>query len=57
MTMNKRIAYAQVKLPSGKILKRCVIEFDEKGKVVQCYPLTQEMPFTEWRNETFCYPA
>ena len=48
----KRIAYAQVELPDGTPLKRQVVEFSE-GKYLRHYPLTEELAFTEWRNEKY----
>ena len=48
----KRIAYAQVELPDGTLLKRQVVEFSE-GKYLCHYPLTEELAFTEWRNEKY----
>ena len=48
----KRIAYAQVELPDGTLLKRQVVEFSE-GQYLRHYPLTEELPFTEWRNEKY----
>lgn len=48
----KRIAYAQVKLPNGTLLKRQVVEF-QNNNYFRHYPLTEELPFTEWRNEMY----
>ena len=48
----KRIAYAQVELPDGTLLKRQVVEFSE-GLYLRHYPLTEELAFTEWRNEKY----
>ena len=48
----KRIAYAQVELPDGTLLKRQVVEFSE-GQYLRYYPLTEELAFTEWRNEKY----
>lgn len=48
----KRIAYAQVELPDRTLLKRQVVEFSE-GQYLRHYPLTEELPFTEWRNERY----
>ena len=48
----KRIAYAQVELPDGILLKRQVVEFSE-GQYLRHYPLTEELAFTEWRNEKY----
>lgn len=49
----KRKAYARVVLPTGISLRKEVVEFDEEGKVVNHFPLTEELPFVEWHNETF----
>ena len=48
----KRITYAQVELPDGTLLKRQVVEFSE-GQYLRHYPLTEELAFTEWRNEKY----
>ncbi|MBR4297497.1 MAG: hypothetical protein IKT82_04835 [Bacteroidaceae bacterium] len=48
----KRIAYAQLQLPDGTLLKRQVVEFFE-GHYLRHYPLTEEIPFAEWRNEKY----
>lgn len=49
----KRVAYARVVLPTGEVLRREVVEFDERGKVVVHFPLKEELPFVEWCNKTF----
>lgn len=54
--MPRQIAYSRVILPSGQVLHREVIVFDNNGKVLQHFPLTQELPFVEWRDETFTLP-
>jgi len=51
--MNKRIAFARLVLPDGEERRREVVEFDENGSPQAYHPLTQEEPFTEWRNETY----
>ena len=48
----KRTAYAQVELPDGTLLKRQIVEFSE-GQYLRHYPLTEELAFTEWRNEKY----
>jgi hypothetical protein len=48
----KRIAYAQVQLPDGTLLKRQVVEF-ANGVYLRHFPLTEELAFTEWRNEKY----
>lgn len=52
----KRIAYSRVILPTGETLRKEVVEFDECGNVVGHFPLTEELPFVEWHNETFVMP-
>lgn len=52
----KRIAYSRVVLPTGETLRKEVVEFDERGNVVGHFPLTEELPFVEWHNETFVIP-
>lgn len=51
--MSRKIAFSSVKFPSGVVLHREVIEFDDEGNVVQHFPLTEELPFVEWRDETY----
>lgn len=50
---SKRIAYACLVLPDGEEKRREIIEFDEDGNPLAHHPLTQEEPFTEWRDETY----
>ncbi len=47
----RRIAVSRLHLPDGTVLKNQVLELsaDEKS-VTNYYPLTQELPFTEWRG-------
>lgn len=49
----KRIAYSRVILPNGDTLRNEVIEFDANQNVINHFPLTEELPFVEWHNETF----
>ncbi|MDD7080339.1 MAG: hypothetical protein PUI06_06295 [Prevotella sp.] len=51
--MTRQIAYSKVILPSGIVLHREVIVFDECGNVLRHFPLTEELPFVEWRDETY----
>ena len=51
--MTRQIAYSKVILPSGMILHREVIVFDSKGNILHHFPLTEELPFVEWKDETF----
>ena len=44
----RRIASNEVTTPEGHNLTRYVVELAEDGTVCDLYPLTQEMPFTEW---------
>ncbi len=58
MTYNrkeKRICYSRVKLPSGEVLRREVVVFGEDGRPVGHFPLDGELPFVEWRDETYIY--
>ena len=57
----RRIASNVVITPEGQSLTQYVVELTEAGTVCELYPLTQEMPFTEWmqgrleiRNEDGC---
>lgn len=49
----KQVAYARVVMPDGQIFKRELVVFDNTGRVLSHSRLTEEIPFTEWRNETF----
>ncbi len=56
MTYNKkRICYSRVKLPTGEVLRREVVVFGEDGRPVGHFPLDGELPFVEWRDETYIY--
>ncbi len=47
----RRIAVSRLHLPEGTVLKNQVLEFAADGKTVsKYYPLTEELPFTEWRG-------
>ncbi len=47
MSEFRRFAVSRLHLPDGRVLSNQVIEtMDEK--VVRYYPLTEELPFTEW---------
>lgn len=52
----RKVAYAQVVLPTGHTLKREVIVFSPDGTPLAHFPLTAELPFVEWRDETFVLP-
>ena len=45
----KRIAVSKLKLPNGEILKNQIIEWTDDN-YVSYYPLTEELPFTEWKD-------
>jgi hypothetical protein len=47
MKKQRKIASNQILMEDGSVLTRSVVEIAE-GVVQQCYPLTQELPFTEW---------
>ena len=51
--MLHKIAYARVVLPSGKTLHREVIVFNDNNEVIDHFSLTEELPFVEWKDETF----
>ena len=53
----KQIAYSKVVLPSGEVLKREVVVFDNTGYAYQHFPLQREIAFTEWHNKTFYWPS
>ncbi|MBO5699393.1 MAG: hypothetical protein J6R79_05265 [Bacteroidaceae bacterium] len=50
----KRIAVSRLRLPNGEIRRNQVIELNEKNNQVEkYYPLTEELPNTEWHDITF----
>ena len=51
--MLHKIAYARVVLPSLKTLHREVIVFNDNNEVIDHFSLTEELPFVEWKDETF----
>jgi len=53
----KKICFARVQLPNGTTAKREVIVFDVAGKPVKHFPLTEELPFVEWHDETYVWDA
>lgn len=48
----RRFAVSRLHLPDGQVLKNQVVETDTAAAnaVVRYYPLTAELPFTEWRG-------
>ena len=44
----RRIAFSEVVTTEGKCLTRYVIELSAEGWVERLFPLTQELPHTEW---------
>lgn len=51
--MPNKVAYARVILPSGETLHREVIVFDDNHEVTDHFPLTEELPFVEWKDESY----
>jgi len=45
----RRIAVSRVHFPDGSLRFNQVLEF-VGDRPVRCYPLTEELPFTEWRG-------
>lgn len=45
----KRIAVSRLHLPDGKVLTNQVIDTTDSGEIIY-YPLTDELPFTEWHG-------
>lgn len=45
----RRIAVSRVHFPDGGLRRNWVLEL-EGDRLVRDYPLTEELPFTEWRN-------
>ena len=43
----RRIASHKVVMPDKSLLTLSVVEI-QSGVVTKCFPLTQELPFTEW---------
>ncbi len=52
----RQVAYAHIQLPDGTRLSRQVVSFDAQGRVCGYAPLTAELAFTEWRDETLVVP-
>lgn len=50
MTGMKRIGVLRLHTEGGTILSHQVVEVDSDGKVSSYYPLTDELPFTEWKR-------
>lgn len=53
MTIPRKTAYSRVVMPDGSTRHRQVVEGDEHGHPLRIYPLTEELPFVEWRDETY----
>lgn len=52
----RRVAVSRLHLPDGRVLYNQVVELD--GDVfVRHYPLTEELPFTEWRGGDYFLPV
>lgn len=52
----RRVAVSRLHLPDGRVLYNQVVELD--GDVfVRHYPLTEELPFTEWKGGDYFLPA
>ena len=52
----RRVAVSRLHLPDGRVLYNQVVELD--GDVfVRHYPLTEELPFTEWRGGEYFLPV
>ena len=45
----KRFAVSRLHLSNGVILTNQVVEIDDSGDI-RYYPLTDELPFTEWHG-------
>lgn len=45
--ISRRIAVNRLHLADGRVLYNQVIEFSD-NKPLRFYPLTEELPFTEW---------
>lgn len=48
--VNKKRKAASIVRRNGKEYHNYVVEFED-GKVTDMYPLTEELPFTEWQDE------
>lgn len=53
----KQIAFSKIILPSGEILKRHVVVFDENNQPTRHFPLSEEIAFTEWQDRTFYWTS
>lgn len=51
--MKRRTAYSRVVMPDGRVLRREVIVFAADGSPESHFPLCEELPFVEWRDETY----
>jgi hypothetical protein len=49
MTRIRKIACPELQTVQGTVLTQQVVEVSN-GKVVDYYPLTKELPFTEWTS-------
>ena len=55
-----RFAVSRLRLPGGSVLKNQVIEYQQTSEnkfSARYYPLTEEIPFTEWRGGDFHWPS
>ncbi|GFI34603.1 hypothetical protein IMSAGC014_01098 [Bacteroidaceae bacterium] len=55
-----RFAVSRLHLPDGSVLKNQVIEYQQTSEnkfSARYYPLTEEIPFTEWRGGDFHWPS
>ena len=50
------IAVSRLHLPTGRILLRRVVEISATGEPLRHYPLTEELPHTEWRGGDYYWP-
>jgi len=48
----RRFAVSRLHLPNGQVLKNQVVEtcYEADRTSVRYYPLTEELPLTEWRG-------
>ena len=52
----RRIAVSRFHFPDGRVLYNQIVELDS-DVYVRHYPLTDELPFTEWRGGDYFLPA
>ncbi len=55
MSRQRHIAFSTLIMPDGQELHREIVTFDNEGRPISHKPLNGELPFVEWRDETFIW--